>query len=55
MTPFERTIGRPPRATVDLRNRIKFKLEYMLMMQACGRDEEADKAYKEIMNLLAED
>ncbi len=32
--------------------KIKFKLEYMLLMRSCGRTEEAENALQDILDLL---
>ena len=34
--------------------KIKFKLEYMLLMRSCGRTEEAENALQDILEILDE-
>ena len=35
-----------------LKKQLKFQVEFMMMMQACGRDEEAEKALEKLFWLI---
>jgi hypothetical protein len=50
------TVTPPPKDTnmteKTLKEKIKFRIQFMLMMWNCGRDEEANKSLKLAMELI---